>query len=107
MKRIIDKLRSIFKYKQEIIPDGRYMVCDIKHDNFSPERLLYERKYLRKFNPEIMEIDGNMKLTIIIDSEFDFIVLSNYIYDENDLAMVDMVDDNNIDSKISGYIVIG
>lgn len=106
MRHIIDKLKELFTIKQEINPDGRYVVYDIKHDDFSPERILHERDYLKKFNPEIMEINGNNRLTIIIDTNFDYNVLSNYVFDQDELSMVDLIKDHTINNKISGYIIL-
>ena len=106
MERFLDKIKKIFKIKEEINPDGRYIVYDMAHENYSPERLLYARNYLKKFSPEILEIDGKQKLVIIIDSNYDYMVLSNYVCAQNEYSTVNMVKDSSFDERVSGCVFL-
>lgn len=103
MKRLIDYFKGIIG-KIFTSEDSKYIVCDVYHENYSPERMLYSREYLKKFNPEIMDINGQQKLVITIDKDLDYNILYDYEYKQNIMAEINIISDNNIDSRISGYV---
>ena len=104
MKRFINKIKETLGIKDMInCSDGKYIVHDIRHENYSPERILYTREYLKKFNPEIMNINNTPRLIIIIDSSYDLNKLNGYLFD-HDESLAEVVDDNNIDKRVSGSV---
>ena len=106
MKSFLDKVLDFVKPKEKIDPDGKYIVCDIRHESYSPERILYTRDYLKKFDPEIIEIENDNKLVISIDNDHVLDKLSDYLFEENENSSAIIISDKSIDDRVSGYVFI-